>query len=145
MSASLIIRRFAAPAVAACIAATGGMATAQTAGDGAAAPLQASNVQPATRARHLKGSIRAADYPAGALSARAGGTVYLRFVVAPSGRVSGCEVTRSSGRQDLDKVTCRIIRKRFRYSPALDAEGRAVADVIVGLHEWEIAAPQRRK
>lgn len=89
-----------------------------------------------TRARWISGSIRDSDYPRAAYEAGAGGTVYLRFVVAPSGRVSECRVTRSSGRADLDATTCRLIQKRFRYRPARDARGRPIADVIRGEHLW---------
>ena len=89
-----------------------------------------------THARWISGSIRDSDYPRGAYEVGAGGTVYLRFVVAPNGRVSECRVTRSSGRADLDATTCRLIQKRFRYRPARDARGRPIADVIRGEHLW---------
>ena len=93
----------------------------------------------ASRARWLSGSIRDSDYPRAAIEARKSGTVGLRFVVAPSGRVSQCTVTRSSGSAALDETTCRLIRARFRYRPARDYTGRPVAETIRGEHEWELA------
>ena len=90
-------------------------------------------------ARWLSGSIRPSDYPDGPYRARIGGTVHIRFTVAPSGRVSDCAVTRSSGSRELDNVTCRLIRQRFRYRPARDAEGRPIAERVVGEHVWEVA------
>lgn len=92
----------------------------------------------ATHARFLRGRIMDSDYPRSALEARLSGTVFLRFVVAPSGRVSECTVTRSSGSAALDAATCRLIRERFRYRPARDAEGRPIAEVIRGQHDWEL-------
>jgi periplasmic protein TonB len=92
----------------------------------------------ATRARWLSGSIRDSDYPRAAYEARIGGTVFLRFVVAPDGRVRDCVVTRSSGHAALDATTCRLITTRFRYRPARDAGGRAVAETIRGQHDWEV-------
>jgi len=92
----------------------------------------------AARARWISGSIRDSDYPRAAIEARKSGTVGLRFVVAPSGRVSQCSVTRSSGSAALDETTCRLIRSRFRYRPARDYTGRPVADTIRGEHEWEL-------
>ena len=92
-----------------------------------------------TRARWLSGSIGPSDYPDRAYRARIGGTVHLRFTVAPSGRVSDCTVTRSSGSRELDAVTCRLIQQRFRYRPARDAEGRPIAERVVGEHVWEVA------
>lgn len=90
------------------------------------------------RARWIRGRISEADYPRRALEAGIGGTVYLRFVVAPDGRVSDCAVTRSSGSPELDSTTCRLIMRRFRYRPARDAQGRAIADVVRGEHVWEV-------
>lgn len=88
-------------------------------------------------ARHIAGAIHDSDYPRRAFEAGIGGTVHLRFVVAPSGRVSDCRVTRSSGNRDLDATTCRLILRRFRYRPARDPSGNAIAETIVGQHEWE--------
>lgn len=93
----------------------------------------------ATRARWISGSIRDSDYPRAALESRRSGTVFLRFVVAPSGRVSQCTVTRSSGSAALDETTCRLIRNRFRYRPARDYTGRPLAETIRGEHEWQLA------
>ena len=92
-----------------------------------------------SHARWIRGAIYDSDYPRSAYEARIGGTVFLRFTVAPDGRVSDCAVTRSSGHRDLDSVTCRLIRSRFRYRPARDARGRPVAEVIRGEHVWEVS------
>jgi protein TonB len=92
-----------------------------------------------TRARWLSGSIGGSDYPDGAYRARRGGTVHLRFTVAPTGRVSDCIVTRSSGSRELDNVTCSLIVRRFRYRPARNAEGTPIASSVVGEHVWEVA------
>ena len=89
-----------------------------------------------TPLRLIKGHIDDSDYPRGALEAGVGGTVGLRFVVGTNGRVTDCRVTRSSGNAELDTVTCRLIRARFRYRPTRDAQGRAVADVVTGEQEW---------
>jgi protein TonB len=91
-----------------------------------------------TRARWLSGSITDSDFPA---NVRRGGTVHLRFTVAPSGRISDCAVTRSSGSRELDNVTCRLIMRRFRYRPARNAEGRPIASTVLGEHVWDVAPP----
>jgi protein TonB len=82
------------------------------------------------------------DYPRSAVRARARGTVFLRFVVAPSGRVNDCRVTRSSGNRDLDETTCDLIVRRFRYRPAISSDGRPVAETIRGEHVWDMG-PER--
>jgi protein TonB len=88
--------------------------------------------------RWISGRIMDSDYPRGAVRARASGTVFLRFVVAPTGRVINCRITRSSGNRDLDQTTCGLIERRFRYRPARDPSGRPVADTIAGEHVWEL-------
>ena len=47
---------------------------------------------------------------------------------AQTGASSGCEVVKSSGSAELDGTTCRLIERRFRYRPARDAQGRAIAE-----------------
>jgi protein TonB len=92
--------------------------------------------------RQISGRIADSDFPD---DVRRGGIVHLRFTVAPTGRVSDCAVTRSSGSGILDSLTCRLIMARFRYRPALNAEGRPIASTIVGEHVWDVApAPPDR-
>lgn len=91
-----------------------------------------------SRARWISGGIRDSDYPRSAVAARQSGVVHLRFVVAPSGRVNQCVVTRSSGSATLDATTCRLIQARFRYRPARDSSGTPIAETIQGEHVWEL-------
>jgi len=89
-----------------------------------------------TALRLLEGDITGRDYPRAAARAGAQGTAGLRFTVGVNGRVTDCQVTRSSGNADLDETTCRLIKKRFRYAPSRDATGRPYADVVTGEQEW---------
>ncbi|HYG46815.1 MAG TPA: energy transducer TonB [Allosphingosinicella sp.] len=78
------------------------------------------------------------DYPAAALAAREQGEVGFRLDVGPDGRVASCAVTRSSGSAALDDATCRLIRSRARFTPALDSGGAPVADKIAGRIVWKL-------
>lgn len=89
-----------------------------------------------TPPRQIKGRLKNSDYPAAAGEAGVGGTVSVRYVVDTDGRVSDCEVTRSSGSRLLDETTCRLIRERFQFRPSLDEQGRPVACAIVENHSW---------
>jgi len=93
------------------------------------------------RAVLIRGGIYDRDYPPAALARGAQGVVFMRFVVAPNGRVRDCRITRSSGDRALDETTCRLIRERFIYRPASDAGGRPVPDTIIGEHLWELGPP----
>jgi len=88
--------------------------------------------------RLVKGRIRNSDYPRGAGLAGAGGIVGVRYLVEVDGRVSDCEITRSSGNAELDDTTCRLIVERFRFRPSLDERGRPVPAYIVENHEWVV-------
>jgi len=88
------------------------------------------------RAQLIRGSLRNEDYPRSALRDGAQGSVSVRFVVGPSGRVENCRVTRSSGHPGLDETTCRLILRRFRYRPALDAAGEPVAETVRKAYDW---------
>jgi protein TonB len=89
-----------------------------------------------TPPRQIRGRLKNSDYPAAAGASGVSGTVSVRYVVETDGRVSDCEVTRSSGSQILDETTCRLIRERFRFRPSLDAQGRPVPAAIVENHSW---------
>lgn len=88
--------------------------------------------------RQIKGRIKDSDYPREAGEMGVGGTVEVRFYVEANGRVSGCDVTRSSGVPVLDDTTCRLIVERFRFRPSLDPSGRPVPATIVQNHTWVI-------
>ncbi len=95
-----------------------------------------------TGLEQIGGSIRSSDYPRQLRNRGTGGLVEVRFTVAPNGRVSRCEVTRSSGVIELDDLTCRLIQQRFVFRPSTDRSGRAVASEVEGDHLWE-ARPNR--
>jgi protein TonB len=90
----------------------------------------------AVGARLVAGRIRDSDYPRSASRTGATGTVVLHLSVGPDGRVAGCRLARTSGSADLDEATCRLARERFRYSPARDSQGRAVADTLGWKQIW---------
>lgn len=93
----------------------------------------------ATRPQYLEGRIVNADFPR-ALERKKGAarTVLAHFTVRADGRVSGCKVVKSSGDGELDAATCRLIEARFRYAPARDRQGQAVADVMGWKQVWWI-------
>lgn len=66
------------------------------------------------------------DYPSKALRAEEQGLVAFRLDVDALGFVTGCTVLISSGSEVLDETTCRLLPRRARFNPALDAEGKPV-------------------
>lgn len=68
------------------------------------------------------------DYPKEAVRHGWQGDVVADITVSPEGRVSDCQIVRSSGHQLLDDTTCRIIMTRARFIPARDKDGKSVWD-----------------
>ena len=70
------------------------------------------------------------DYPVSAIREGLRGVTRVRLTVDPSGRVSGCAVTQSSGHSLLDSTTCMLLRRRARFTPARDNMGQPTGAVI---------------
>jgi protein TonB len=85
-------------------------------------------------AQSAKGDLRTLfstdDYPASALSAGAGGTAQAQLTIGADGRVTGCNLIRSTGNGALDAATCNILRRRAKFTPARDSNGNATSDTI---------------
>jgi protein TonB len=96
---------------------------------------QQAPVRQATPGQSSQGDLRtvfsADDYPASAQANGEEGTVQAKLTVSASGRVSGCEIVRSSGHKSLDDATCRILERRARFTPARAADGQAIASTVV--------------
>lgn len=88
--------------------------------------------------RLVSGSISYDDYPPEAMRAGHRGTVVVRYAVGTDGKVSDCVVVVSSSSQHLDSATCYFVR-RFRFEPALDAEGRPVSALRLQTVRWSLS------
>jgi protein TonB len=75
------------------------------------------------------------DYPAGADGRR--GTIGVRLLIAPQGMIIGCSIAHSSGSGLLDSTTCNIVRRRERYTPALDKDGKATLGMVDETVDWD--------
>lgn len=105
-------------------------------GDGRGAGGAGSGTGGGTRPVWQSGTIRDSDYPRSASRAKVGGDVEVRFTVQPNGRVTGCRVSRSSGDADIDATTCRLIEQRFRFRPATNSRGEAIASPYGWRQSW---------
>jgi TonB family protein len=75
---------------------------------------------------HVSGALTNADYARSGVPRGTNGTVFIAFRVRSDGRVDRCRVVRSSGNTTIDRETCRLVERRFRFRPARDAAGRAI-------------------
>ncbi len=86
-------------------------------------PPPVRKVEPKSAVGNLQGLFSGDDYPASALDSEEQGTVGVQLAIGTNGRVTGCNVTSSSGSRTLDTATCRILRSRARFTPATDSSG----------------------
>ncbi|MEH6790858.1 energy transducer TonB [Parasphingorhabdus sp.] len=86
--------------------------------------------------RHLSGFFRRQDIPRSVWKADTRGRVIVRFTVGADGRARDCQIRQTSGHAELDAITCRLIEQRFRFEPARDKNGRAVASPYGWVQEW---------
>lgn len=77
------------------------------------------------------------DYPPAARRAEQEGVVAVAYRVDPDGRVRDCVVEAGSGHAALDRATCAIIERRFRFTPARE-DARAVAQARTQTVRWTL-------
>lgn len=70
------------------------------------------------------------------VSGRRTGSVGITLKVNIDGAPSNCRVARSSGNGVVDALMCRLALDYVRFRPALDADGRPVAQDITWYPDW---------
>lgn len=83
--------------------------------------------------------IRSGDYPRTALDGGKSAIIRFRLVIDAAGRVTGCSVPSATKGEVFEKVTCELLTKRARFTPALDAAGKPVASYYVNSVTWIMA------
>ena len=78
------------------------------------------------------------DYPTRALQLSQEGVTGFRLSVGSDGKVSACDITRSSGSPELDKTTCDLMRRRARFTPAADCDGNPATGAYPSSVRWQI-------
>jgi len=77
-------------------------------------------------------------YPPGALKRGEQGRVAFKLTIEPTGTISACDVTESSGFGALDKETCEIMALYARVDPVRNADGRAIRADQNGFIVWKL-------
>ncbi len=103
-------------------------------------PPPAPRVQPKAAApRGNPGSwANTNDYPSRALREEREGVTRFSVSIGADGRVTSCQITGSSGHNDLDSTTCNLIQRRARFTPATDGNGQPTTGSWSSAVRWEI-------
>lgn len=78
------------------------------------------------------------DYPSDALREYKGGLINFRLTIGPDGKPSKCSIQRAINESLFAQTTCKLLMKRARFSPALDAEGKPVASFFISSARFQI-------
>lgn len=82
--------------------------------------------------------ITDADYRSRWVNEELTGTARFRLEIGTDGRVTGCQVTRSTGHAVLDNATCSLVQRRARFTPARDAAGKPAPGVYESAIVWRL-------
>lgn len=82
----------------------------------------------------------ASAYPPEAKAAGVQGRTEFKLELDPQGRITECDIAKSSGSALLDSTTCALLVTNGRFKPAHDASGNAVAGVWQSAMVWQLAA-----
>jgi protein TonB len=88
-----------------------------------APPPPVQRTEPKSATGSLQGLFRPDDYPESAAERGDTGTTRVSLTIGTTGRVTNCQVVSGSGSRALDDATCRVIRSRARFTPAMDSSG----------------------
>ena len=69
--------------------------------------------------------VTASDYPSDSVRLHESGSVTVTYVVNERGTVSDCTVVLTSGKGRLDEAACAMVKRRWRYTPAMQ-DGKPV-------------------
>ncbi|MEQ1548305.1 MAG: energy transducer TonB [Chakrabartia sp.] len=90
----------------------------------------------AQKAVQKGGSISDDDYPPSAQRNEESGTTTATFTIGPDGKVASCNASGASS--TLDAETCKLIIRRFRYKPALGADGQPMSETKSQRVTWRL-------
>lgn len=94
---------------------------------------------PVTDPVKIAGDINSADdypTPPGGREVRRGHSVTIAMTVGVDGRASNCRVVRPSPDPVADRITCELAVRRFRFRPAVNANGDPVPATYGWRQRW---------
>ena len=76
------------------------------------------------------------DFPLAAASQGMNGYVKFRLDVDPDGNVAGCRILFRTDPDEFANASCRLLARRAKFQPALDADGKPVKSYFVSSVTW---------
>ena len=85
--------------------------------------------------------LRVEDLPLEEVGSGEARLVAFRVTVRPDGTLQDCAIEVTSGRPKLDELTCRIMRRRARFKPAVGVSGQPIHAVHRSSSVWAVNPP----
>lgn len=98
--------------------------------------VQASLSRPLSPLSNPSMWFRTNDFPINAAMQGHNGLVQARMDVDADGKMAGCHVLRRTNPDEFADITCEVLSKRARFSPALDASGKPVKSFYMFKLHW---------
>lgn len=98
--------------------------------------VQASLSKPTAPIGNAGSWVTGSDYPTKAFFNRSVGVVSFRLDIDETGKVTGCRVLRRTDPDEFEDITCRLLSRRAKMTPALDAQGQPVKTYYVNSVRW---------
>jgi hypothetical protein len=80
--------------------------------------------------------LKASDYPIEAWQSGASAVVNFRLMVDATGTPTDCALQASTAGEAFRELTCRLLLKRARFTPARDSAGKPIASYFISAVQW---------
>ena len=82
--------------------------------------------------------LDSADYPQGSLWKGNNGIVQFRLNIGQDGSVEGCHILYRTNPDEFADLSCKLILKRAKFQPAVDADGKPARSFYVQKVRWMV-------
>ena len=83
--------------------------------------------------------IKSRDYPRDAIKSGEQAILNYRITVGEDRTPVECEIVRFTNATQFDEITCKRIKERARFEPALDAQGQPIRSVSFGTIQFQMS------
>ncbi|OYX94732.1 MAG: hypothetical protein B7Y74_06220 [Novosphingobium sp. 35-62-5] len=85
--------------------------------------------------------LQSNDYPVAALRMGKSASIQFRLMVDKAGVPTACSVQSATQSPEFIDLTCKLLMKRARFAPALDAQGQPVGSYYINSVNWVMRRP----
>ena len=84
--------------------------------------------------------MNSGDYPSAMLRIGGNGMVQFRLDISETGSIAACHIQSRTNPDAFADLSCKLISKRGRFTPALDRNGKPVKSYFVSSVRWTMGS-----